>query len=160
MTEVGGLLTGFFDSAIGRAHPEELVALALLCHASAPLPQMYESFHSTIADAIKDVEDWDGLYQTLLDVTSDCARSRISGLAREDESLRDELTAALNLLAFKGAFYKLAVEGSRIIVDEYTLPNAFKTIQPVVRPETVEDENEDKDLIGREVFAFAGLEFS
>jgi hypothetical protein len=45
------------------------------------------------------------------------------------EDILDNVSACLQLAALQGAFLQTATEGAQIIVDEYTLPDRFKTTQ-------------------------------
>ena len=79
--------------------------------------------------------EWNDLYQQLLDEASN-VYVHPNNFAKESQSQNLEnccqnITASLNLAAFQAEFIKTAIEGARIIVDEYSLPEQFKTIHSI-----------------------------
>lgn len=71
---------------------------------------------------------------------------------REDEEDReptkneilDNVSACLQLAAFQGTFLHTAVEGAQIIVDEYTLPDKYKTTHVLHHHHHVDKEQSEK----------------
>jgi len=116
-------------------------------------------------------EDWNAVYQRLVETASGAAKKRggrrigggEDGEEEEDEDdsevskLRTKLEeeanvmACLSLAAFQGEFVKMALEGVRIIVDEYSLPDGMKSATLLSRGccntngEEEEDDDDDND---------------
>jgi len=157
------LMSGFFHTSSSIYHGS-VANLSLMCHCVTPRTKSFESF---IFDGVTDVEDWDALYQSFNDVVDASAQRRVD----TKDDFEDEMYACMNLLALKGSFYKVAAEGVRIIVDEYVLPNEFKSIRRIKLPSEQrndDDEVEEVDWIEdnennlsevQEVYEYAGVLF-
>jgi len=81
--------------------------------------------------------EWNDLYQQLSDEASN-VYVHTNNFAVDEESKSSNLerchtniTASLNFAAFQADFVHTAVQGARIIIDEYSLPEIYKTIHSV-----------------------------
>lgn len=129
------LWAGFCSPLSPSPSPRDL---SLLCRLFVPRAALYDGFQSSVLGSIEGgVDDWDGLFQTLLEVASEASepRDRARGPEEGEEGGRSyQVLASLDLLALKAAFLRVAQEGVRAVLDDYSLPDSFKAIPPLPLP--------------------------
>ena len=85
--------------------------------------------------------EWNDTHQHLLHQVSHVYVPKMNMFSSDDEQtisennskIEENIHTSLDHLAFQSNFYKSAVEGARIIIDEYTLPDELKTVRSVDR---------------------------
>lgn len=168
-----GLLDTEFDEE-RHQRPNYLYRLS-----KAPKVSSYARFRPPSFD---DVEDLDALYQALLEYVSIMQHYNISeeeldvhpdvkalweryGLPSNDQGdpCGNAVQAWLSCAALKGVFYKLAIEGTRKLVDEFTLPDHLKTGRRIDLPSIPLQERSTRSIgesdNQEEVYGYAGLLF-
>ena len=162
-----GHMAGFFNSRATR-EPRDF---AIMSHCRVPKPRLYEEFNSSVLSAVTSIDDWDGLHQTLVEVASESSQKRNLEVS-EYEDYKSHMYSVLDLLSLQQIFYKVATEGAKVIVDEYVLPEEFKSIHRVnlPRPGLDDADNASNDNAsnnapddsngGAETFEYAGLLFA
>ena len=98
--------------------------------------------------------EWNDTYQHLSDDANSVYVHPNKFSETQSEDLKSNLiqcqqniTACLNAAAFQADFLKVAVEGAKIIIDEYSLPDAYKTVQSIDK-RTEKRNKQAKDLEG------------
>lgn len=131
-------LAGFVETYAKRIieRPQQLLRAAI------PNGTMLSGFVPPVFDFFGEGWDWNANYQTALEYASDLQSELAEGISHEPGKTAKEIAAIANATAdvvdaclkysaLKGAFYKCAVEGVRVIIDEYSLPNYLKTVPPL-----------------------------
>jgi hypothetical protein len=81
--------------------------------------------------------EWNNTYQVLSDHVANVYVHNNSQLADKDEKknnllhCQDNITSCLNKAAFQSNFMKVAIDGAKTIIDEYSLPDIYKSIRSI-----------------------------
>ncbi len=158
----GGVLPGY-ENLSGNKYTEDLLSLGILdpmLRSNLIVPsvnlllktQVPTVKQITIVDGPgqdsplfeNECTNWNDAYQ---DLVSECsttysASSNEDGVhcnyedtqARTSEEVLRGVATSLQLIALQGAFVRTAVEGTRLIIDEYTLPDEFKSTRVLHTP--------------------------
>jgi len=136
------LLSGILDSEL-RVPADKAVSMKALVDTVVPTIHrlvLLDSEHSVTFEEDENAVvsfEWNDLYQQMSDEASN-VYVHANNFTEDEESqaanmerCHTNITASLNYAAFQADFLNTAVAGARVIIDEYALPEMFKSIHSI-----------------------------